>query len=279
MESEKIEEAFNAISYVIQNRPRPIPDADAMLMKTGDVLRQAALVAEWAKDEKLLLLGDEDMIGIGIAYLRREGITTGAPASMLVLDHDERIVSAVRRFADREGIGEGVIRSERYNVVEPLDEDWRCFTRFHANPPWGQDNGGESVKVFAERGFEAMCHGGQGVLILADEDDVPWTATVMENVQRFALESGYRVVRIDAQMHAYHHGRDVEPLSSNLFLAARAGNHRRTPSMPIDASRLADFYGRGQPPRTRYITEVKDPNYGRASPSEYVLEPFGGVER
>jgi predicted methyltransferase len=43
-----IQEAVNAISDVVQNRPRPIRSIDQIYMKSGDMVMQAELVANWA---------------------------------------------------------------------------------------------------------------------------------------------------------------------------------------------------------------------------------------
>lgn len=41
-----LREAVNAVSDVVQNRPRPIRDFDQIHMKTGDMVVQSEIVAE-----------------------------------------------------------------------------------------------------------------------------------------------------------------------------------------------------------------------------------------
>lgn len=41
-----LKEAINAISDVVQNRPRPLRQVDQIYMKTGDMVLQSELVAK-----------------------------------------------------------------------------------------------------------------------------------------------------------------------------------------------------------------------------------------
>jgi hypothetical protein len=52
--------AINAISDVIQNRPRPLRELDQIHMKAGDMVLQSELVAWWARDKKIAFIGDGD---------------------------------------------------------------------------------------------------------------------------------------------------------------------------------------------------------------------------
>ena len=45
--------ALNAISDVVQNRPRPLRELDQIYMKTGDMVMQSQLVAKWADGKRL----------------------------------------------------------------------------------------------------------------------------------------------------------------------------------------------------------------------------------
>src|SRR5207247_4049151 len=94
--------AINAISDVIQNRPRPLRNFDQIYMKAGDMVLQSELVARWADGKRLAFIGDGDAIGVCVAYLHRRGIIDYGPSAITVFDFDERICSAVERFADTE---------------------------------------------------------------------------------------------------------------------------------------------------------------------------------
>src|SRR5438132_1982284 len=96
--------AINAISDVIQNRPLPLRNFDQIYMKAGDMVLQSELVARWAKEKRIAFIGDGDAISICVAYLQKREIINYGPSEIVVFDFDERICSAVERFADKEAI-------------------------------------------------------------------------------------------------------------------------------------------------------------------------------
>src|SRR5258708_5086336 len=149
--------AVNAISDVILNRPRPLRVFDQIYMKAGDMVLQSELVARWANGKKLVFIGDGDAIGVCVAYLHSRGIIEYGPSQIIVCDFDERICGAVNRFADKERLGQ--LGAQLYNCLDafPSATDFDCF---YTNPPWGASNDGESVKVFVQRGLEAIAYAG-----------------------------------------------------------------------------------------------------------------------
>src|SRR5258708_2431747 len=94
--------ATNAISDVIQNRPRPLRVFDQIYMKAGDMVLQSEFVARWADGRRLAFIGDGDAISVCVAYLQRRGILGYGPSEIVVFDFDERICSAITRFAEKE---------------------------------------------------------------------------------------------------------------------------------------------------------------------------------
>lgn len=150
--------AINAISDVVQNRPRPLRIFDQIYMKAGDMVLQSEFVAHWADGKRLAFIGDGDAISICVAYLHARGIVNYGPAEIVVFDFDERICSAVERFADRERLDR--LRAQLYNCLDqfPGSTNFDCF---YTNPPWGASNGGESVCVFMQRGMEATSYAGE----------------------------------------------------------------------------------------------------------------------
>src|SRR5882672_95551 len=91
-----LREAINAISDVVQNRPRPLREFDQIYMKTGDMVLQSELVARWADGRRLAFIGDGDAISVCVAYLHNRGIFPYGPAKIVVFDFDERIRNAVK---------------------------------------------------------------------------------------------------------------------------------------------------------------------------------------
>src|ERR1700686_1959320 len=108
--------AINAISDVVQNRPRPLRVFDQIYMKTGDMVLQSELVARWANGKKLAFIGDGDAISVCVAYLHSRGIISYGPSEITVFDFDERICGSVTRFADSERLTQ--IHAELYNCLD-----------------------------------------------------------------------------------------------------------------------------------------------------------------
>jgi predicted methyltransferase len=262
--------AINAISDVVQNRPRPIRNFDQIYMKAGDMVLQSELVARWAQGKRLVFIGDGDAIGVCVAYLHARGILDYGPSQIAVFDFDERICGAVTRFADKEQLEQ--LKAELYNCLDPLPHGAE-FDCFYTNPPWGASNGGESVKVFVQRGMEATGYNGEGMVVLADDAELEWTKRVLANVQDFVIKSGYFVQRMMSQLHQYHLDDAPDLRSCNLLIKALPGNREPGPSATIsDPARLKDFYGRDNPPRIKYIREKKRLDYGKAHDDEYSFE-------
>lgn len=262
--------AINAISDVVQNRPRPLREFDQIHMKAGDMLLQSELVARWADGKRLAFIGDGDAISVCVAYLHARGIVSRGPSQITLFDFDERICSAVERFADSERLTN--LNSILYNCLDPFPGP-ADFDVFYTNPPWGASNAGESVKVFMERGMEAISYDGEGMVVIADDPDLEWPKQVLANIQEFAISSGFYVQKMASRLHSYHLDDAPDLRSCNLLFKSLPGNAAKPTSEAIsDASRLENFYGKETPPRVRYVREIKRLDYGKAHEDEYKLE-------
>jgi hypothetical protein len=265
--------AFNAISDVVQNRPPPLREFDQIYMKAGDMVLQSEYVAHWADGKRLAFIGDGDAISICSMYLRHRDIVGYGPASVTVFDFDERICNAIRRFADAERLDN--LDAQLYNCLEPFPNlgEFDCF---YTNPPWGASNSGHSVSVFMQRGFEAVNHSGDGLIVVADDPDLPWPKEVLANLQHYAIKRGYYVQRMMSQVHNYHLDDAPDLMSCNVLVRPCTTPDRSTaqdPSEPItDGAVLDNFYGRNASPRVRYVRERERLNYGKAHDSEYELD-------
>lgn len=93
--------ALNAVSDVVQNRPRPLREFDQIYMKAGDMVMQSEFVARWADGKRLAFIGDGDAISICSTYLHHRKILSYGPSKVVVYDFDERICQAVKRFAEQ----------------------------------------------------------------------------------------------------------------------------------------------------------------------------------
>jgi predicted methyltransferase len=262
--------AVNAISDVIQNRPRPLRLFDQIYMKAGDMVLQSEFVARWAEGKQLAFIGDGDAISVCVAYLRARGIIDYGPSEIVVFDFDERICNAIERFADRERL-EG-LGAQLYNCLDSFPKP-AAFDCFYTNPPWGASNGGESVCVFMQRGMEAVGYGGEALVVIADDDERLWPKQVLARVQEFAIRSGYFVQKMMPKMHTYHLDDAPDLRSCNLVFKAVGETGLRDKSTAIaDPQRLANFYGRSANPHVRYVREKLRLEYGKAREDEYYLE-------
>lgn len=262
--------AINAISDVVQNRPRPLRELDQIYMKSGDMVMQSEFIAKWADGKRLAFIGDGDAISVCVAYLRKRDIVSYGPSKITVFDFDERIVSAVKRFADKERLDN--LDSVLYNCLDAFPEVGR-FDQFYTNPPWGASNLGESVNVFVQRGMEAIGYQGDGAIVIADDEDLDWPKCVLANVQRFAISSQFFVSRMMPRLHLYHLDDAPNLRSCNLLVSSVPGRQPKVVSESItDPLRLANFYGSMQNPRVRYVREKSTLNYGKAHEDEYEFE-------
>jgi predicted methyltransferase len=264
--------ALNAVSDVIQNRPRPLREFDQIYMKAGDMVMQSEFIARWADGKRLAFIGDGDAISVCVVYLQARGILPYGPAHVTVFDFDERICNAVTRFADQERLEN--LDAELYNCLDAFPACSQ-FDAFYTNPPWGASNDGESVNVFMQRGMEAIGFAGDGAIVVADDPTLEWPSRVLANLQRAALDAGFYVQRMMTQVHSYHLDDAPNLRSCNVLVRSIGGEKKqeRLVSEPIsDAERLEHFYGRGAAPKVRYVRELVRLDYGKANENEYEVE-------
>lgn len=262
--------AVNAISDVVQNRPRPLREFDQIYMKTGDMVMQCEFVAKWADNKRLAFIGDGDAISICVAYLQKRMVLPYGPSKITVFDFDERIVGAVKRFADKERLEH--LDAVLYNCLDSFPQV-ASFDCFYTNPPWGASNNGESVNIFMQRGMESIEHDGHGMIVIADDEELDWTKSVLASVQKFALHNGFFVSRMMPRLHLYHLDDAPDLKSCNLMIGSTPGNRRSSNSKSItEPERLQNFYGQSKAPRVKYVLERKCLDYGKAHEDEYQFE-------
>lgn len=267
-----LRQAINAVSDVIQNRPPPLREFDQIYMKAGDMVLQTSLIAQRFAGRRLVFIGDGDSISLCLAYLMHSDILKEGPERILVLDFDERIVNAVKRFADHNRMSDR-IDSQLYNCIDRLPADLLGqFNAFYTNPPWGASNEGESVKVFSERGMEACGAESVGAVVIADDPKVPWSGRVLAKTQAFALEQGFYVQEMQTNLHEYHLDDAPDLRSCNLFFRSHPDRVLPSKSHALHGSRLEHFYGKAQDLRVRYVRENERVDYGKALDVTYFLE-------
>jgi N4-bis(aminopropyl)spermidine synthase len=261
--------AINAVSDVVQNRPRPLREFDQIYMKTGDMVLQSELVAHWANGRRLAFIGDGDAISVCVAYLKQREILPYGPSRIVVFDFDERMCNSVKRFADRERLE--TLDACRYNCFDAFP-DAGMFDCFYTNPPWGASNGGESVNVFAQRGMEAIGYAGDGMIVIADDPELAWPKEVLANVEEFVLSQEFVVQRLMPEVHSYHLDDAPNLRSCNLMIRSLSSEKREVASDRMAPQAFPNFYGRGNLPWVRYVRERSVIAYGTAHEEEYALE-------
>jgi hypothetical protein len=270
-----LKDAINAVSDVVQNRPRPLRDFDQIYMKTGDMVLQSELVARWSNGKRLAFIGDGDAISVCVALLKHRKIFDEGPSLVTVFDFDQRICSAITRFADHERLE--TLESIHYNCADAFPSEMvGRFDCFYTNPPWGASNAGESVKAFMQRGFEATGFSGEGLVVIADDDKRSWAQHVLAAAQKFGLEADQYIQKMQSKMHLYHLDDDPDLRSCNLFFKALPIERNAIASAALAPERLANFYGKDRPLEIRYILERKRVDYGKAHDDEYEIELMEG---
>lgn len=274
MKTERLDlrRAVNAVSDVIQNRPLPIREFDQIYMKAGDMVMQSEYIARRFDDKELIFIGDGDGISLCVAYMQERGVFSYGPKRIQLVDFDERIVRAVERFADQERLGEK-IATRLYNCIDALPDDLMGrFDAFYTNPPWGASNEGESVKVFAERGMEALQGAGEGVIVIADDPTLGWPGQVLKEVQDFAISKDFYVQEMQSQVHLYHLDDAPDLRSCNLFIRSTASRAPIKRSYKLHGARLENFYGREKRMHVRYVREKARVDYGKAPTGTYEFD-------
>lgn len=272
-----LREAVNSVSDVIQNRPRPLREFDQIHMKVGDMVMQSEIVADWADGKRLAFIGDGDAISVCVAYMKERKVFNFGPSKITVFDFDERTVQSIIRFADRERIEH--LDAKLYNCLDAFPDAMK-YDCFYTNPPWGASNQGESVNVFVERGIEAIKGNGEGMIVVADDDELAWPKLVLGNVQRFTASRRFYVSRMQRKLHGYHLDDAPNLMSCNLFVSSLPDQPTiDAPSQAITKERLTNFYGKSKEPRVRYVREKKKPDYGKAPEEEYYLDYFDGAAK
>lgn len=264
-----LRDALNAISDVVQNRPPPLREFDQIYMKTGDLFIYAELLSRHFANKDVVIVGDGDGIGLAVAHLHSSGILKEGPRRLEVLDFDERMVLSINKFASQRQYGH--VSARLYNVVDTLPPDVvEGFDAFHINPPWGQYNEGESVKLFMERGLLATKSGGLGVIAVGHSETSPWTGRVLRAVQAHVVACNAYVCEMIPEFHLYHLDDAPDLRSCGLFIR-RAGPHGLI-NGPADTARLRNFYGRENHAKYRYVKVSGDYGFATESRSNYEME-------
>lgn len=266
--------AINSISDVVMNRPAPLREFDQIYMKVADMVIQAEYVARVFDGKKVVFVGDGDGIALSAAHLKAQDVISYGPESITLLDFDERIVNSVRRFGEK--LAPKIeITAHLYNVADPLPpEHFGAYDGFHINPPWGASNGGQSVTAFLERGSQATNERGLGIVVIADDPDLPWTQEVLRDTQLKAIQLGYVVSEMLPQLHLYHLDDAPDLRSCSCLFRRVVPDLMEKTSEKLSAERLRNFYGKDNPLIYKHVREIPSLNVNREAEQRYSLEHY-----
>ena len=235
---------------VAGNRPAPLREFDQIPMRTEDLARQAKRVAPLLAEQRVAFIGDMDGTASLLGLIAAAG--GPAPAHLLVLDFDARVLKAAETLAERYGFADR-LTTRVYNCFAPLPAQLiRQWDWFYTNPPYGSRNKGASGCLFITRGCELVRAGGSGCLILPDDPSRPWTRQAMQATQQFLLAHGWVIRTKVDNLHRYDLDDDPE-LSSSLVVVDSVvqGDYpaMRFAGRRVGMDEIPSFYGQSiRPP-------------------------------
>jgi hypothetical protein len=238
---QNVDPAIRAVALVAQNRPAPLREFDQIPMREQHLLEQSRAIASPLAGTTVAFVGDYDCTSLVLGMLGNLG--NPRPARMVMLDFDERLLTAAVRLARRYGF--------------PSDLAGQ-FDWFYTNPPYGSHNVGASGRLFISRGCELTSPvGSHGCIILPYAPDRPWTAEAMRATQQSLVNNGWVVREARTGAHQYYLDDDPDLPSSAIVIdrvpygaclgMPYTGRH-------VEDGEIATFYGRTViPPYPHYI--------------------------
>ena len=150
------------------------------------------------------------------------------PVQLLVVSYDDHSLAAVPDGFDSALSQTGSPIKSASKICRPsyTTASTRCRRprRLNASTPTlpgGASNNGESVNLFVQRGIEAVRNRGEGVIVIADDEELDWPQEVLYQVQSFASQRGFFVSRMMPRLHAYHLDDAPDLHSCNLIIKSR----------------------------------------------------------
>ena len=191
---------------ICRHRPEAIQAYDQGFVTEATTLSRIAFA--WHRGDlegkTIIVLGDDDLMSIAAAL-------TGAPARILAVDIDERLIQFINEVARREGLER--LEAVRYDLREPLPSSWlRAFDTFMTDPT----ESFRGFKTTIERGLLALrrpgCAGYFG-LTHVESSYEKWA-----RIQRFLLDSGAVLTDLVDNFSAYVNWGYIESMRSWKWL-------------------------------------------------------------
>lgn len=264
-----LREGINAISEVINNRPKPLREFDQIYMKAADMLLQTDHAGRILHEKKVIFIGDGDSISLCLVHLFKRGIIKNAPKEVHVLDFDERIVNSINTFAKKFGVNK-VLKATLYNVADKLPSNyWQQYDAFYTNPPFGASNNGKSIEVFMRRGIESLRKDGMGYIVIADHANLRWTQNILYKTQKHLIGQKFLISQLIPEFHSYHLDDTPELTSCSMVVKLLTFKEQKYFSKIINKTERNNFYGLGAPLKIKYVKDRT--NSGRFRSKDYYL--------
>ncbi len=187
---------------IARHRPEAIQAYDQGFVTDATTLSRIAFA--WHRGDlegkSIIVLGDDDLMSIAAAL-------TGAPAHILAIDIDERLIQFINEVARQEGLDR--LEAVRYDLREPLPPAWlRRFDTFLTDPT-------ESFlgfKTTIERGLLALR--GPGSAGYFGLTHVESSYEKWAQIQRFLLDHGAVLTDLIDDFSAYVNWGYIESMRS-----------------------------------------------------------------
>lgn len=255
-------------------RPRPIRDYDQIFMLPGSQLVQALLVSDYLKYRDVVMVGDGDCMGLVMAHLANNNVFK-APGKIRIFDFDERLLAFVEQAAQDLKIPPDLISCHRYNVVDPIPEEYsQAHEVFYTNPPYGSVDHGQCAKLFLTRCME-FCKPAPswGVALLPFAHKEDWSRRAMWNIQEFLIQSGYVASEMVREIHQYHLDDRPSLRSCNIVVDRVKNIPPPDAGKTVDSEQLKNFYGRRERRMPKYISLNGEPVYPDGTKGEVLDLP------
>ncbi|SHI95749.1 hypothetical protein SAMN05444401_1902 [Clostridium amylolyticum] len=150
----EIIEIKDEINEIFINRPQADVTIDQSKCTVDTAIKRAvlALINHALISKKILCVGDDDLVSIAISFLLKKLFADirNCKTSVLVMDIDERILSYIKSWGEKEGLP---ISCEHIDFRRPIANKLKnSFDCFFTDPPYTL----QGMNLFVSRGLQAL---------------------------------------------------------------------------------------------------------------------------
>lgn len=203
------QEKLDLVAEIAASRPPADHGIRQYLMTPRSLWRQANLIGEFFRGQRVFFLGDDDHVSPLLAKLY--GVEP------VVYEYDPRVRSNLERWFGKLSVKAEVRAYDaRCSIAVPTLCD-----SFYINGPYSADKNGLGHKVWLMRAMAAcrpMCSGVMVMPRLDGNCGADWVDLAAGSVDRFVAANGFEVIGVDLHNAEYTDTVDVGLCSSNLYL-------------------------------------------------------------